>query len=301
QLEEVSRNLEAETNQLNTLLQQLEGKSAERDDPDAVIARAAGKRTQLAGELDYLRMELSGTQVTAEDYLPGEPGVQFDARLLRSLEAERQKLERTIDDEKKVLDTLKQRICSVTRDEISCGWEDLIGHLREKRAVVSAEYKRTKADVGAGILLTGVITDLRAKEDENIQASLSSRTISEPIAALTHAYKGVELSGDEIVVFDEIKRFPLSSLSTGAQDQVLLALRLGIAEHLLGDQKFFFILDDAFQHSDWERREWMVDKMADLANLGWQIIYFSMDDHIRMLFEKRVKPGFNERYRLLEL
>ncbi len=301
QLEEFSMKLETETNQLNTLLRQLEGKAAGRDDPDAVISRAAAKRNQLAEELKTLELELAGIPVPAEDYLPGEAGVQYDARLLRSLEAEQQKLEKTIQDEKTLLDTLKQRICTVTHDEITCGWEDLIGNLRGKRAAVSAEYKRIKADVGAGILLTGVITELRAKEDENIQASLSSKTICGPIAALTHAYKGVELSGDEIVVFDEIKRFPLSTLSTGAQDQVLLALRLGIAEHLLGDQKFFFILDDAFQHSDWERREWMVDKMAELASLGWQIIYFSMDDHIRMLFEKRVKPGFQERYRLLEL
>jgi len=63
----------------------------------------------------------------------------------------------------------------------------------------------------------------------------------------------------------------------------------------------FLILDDAFQHSDWQRREWLVDEMAELANLGWQIIYFSMDDHIKGLFEKRIKPKFGDRFALFEL
>jgi uncharacterized protein YhaN len=63
----------------------------------------------------------------------------------------------------------------------------------------------------------------------------------------------------------------------------------------------FLILDDAFQHSDWQRREWMVDQMADLVSMGWQIIYFTMDDHIKRLFEDRVKLKFQDRYAGFEL
>ena len=61
------------------------------------------------------------------------------------------------------------------------------------------------------------------------------------------------------------------------------------------------LLDDAFQHSDWQRREYLVDEMVSLSNLGWQVVYFSMDDHIKGLFEKRVKPKLKDRFKLIEL
>ena len=81
----------------------------------------------------------------------------------------------------------------------------------------------------------------------------------------------------------------------------MLALRIGIASHVLSERKMFLILDDAFQHSDWERRAWLVDEMVDLANIGWQIIYFSMDDHIKRLFEERIKPVLKDEYQTLIL
>ena len=56
---------------------------------------------------------------------------------------------------------------------------------------------------------------------------------------------------------------------------------------LLGQDSLFVILDDAFQHSDWQRREKLVQHLTEMARLGWQIIYFTMDDHIRGLFEKQ--------------
>jgi uncharacterized protein YhaN len=88
--------------------------------------------------------------------------------------------------------------------------------------------------------------------------------------------------------------FKVAELSTGAKEQTLLALRLGIALYLLKQDRMFLILDDAFQHSDWIRRDGLVDQFVDLASQGWQILYFTMDDHIRDLFESKGKihlPG----------
>ncbi|HCQ15235.1 MAG TPA: tetraacyldisaccharide 4'-kinase, partial [Cryomorphaceae bacterium] len=36
------------------------------------------------------------------------------------------------------------------------------------------------------------------------------------------------------------------------------------------------ILDDAFQHSDWERRPRMIEYMVKLVKEGWQVFYFTM-------------------------
>ncbi|GAG72424.1 unnamed protein product, partial [marine sediment metagenome] len=61
----------------------------------------------------------------------------------------------------------------------------------------------------------------------------------------------------------------------------MLALRIGFSSKLLKKDTLFLILDDAFQHSDWERRETLVKRLADIAKDGWQIIYLTMDDHIK--------------------
>ena len=155
--------------------------------------------------------------------------------------------------------------------------------------------------MGSGILVSQVIGEFRQREDETISLALASPAIRQAIQAVSRTYRSVELEGSEIIACSEHQRFPLSSLSTGAQEQLLLALRIGIASHLLKERKMFLILDDAFQHSDWQRRIWLVDEMASLANIGWQVIYFTMDDHIRQLFEERIKPIFPDRYQAFEL
>jgi hypothetical protein len=43
-----------------------------------------------------------------------------------------------------------------------------------------------------------------------------------------------------------------------------------------------------------------VEKIAALANDGWQIVYFTMDDNIRELFAAAGKD-FGENYKYLEL
>ena len=192
-------------------------------------------------------------------------------------------------------------MCDITNDPISIEWDVLIDHLRDKRDEVCRKAKELKAQIGAGIVISQVIGDMRKREDESITQALVSPTMQQPLQAITHNYDGVELEGNDLTAYNKTQRYPISDLSTGAQEQVLLALRIGIASHVLSERKMFLILDDAFQHSDWERREWLVDEMADLANIGWQIIYFSMDDHIKGLFDQRIKPNFKDRYQAFEL
>ena len=75
---------------------------------------------------------------------------------------------------------------------------------------------------------------------------------------------------------------------------MLLALRMGFASRLAGGQPLFLLLDDAFQHSDWQRRERLVDHVVELAKAGWQITYLTMDDHVRTLFKGAGEPAFED-------
>ena len=210
-------------------------------------------------------------------------------------------LEGSINELQNKLDNLKHDVCGITSDPISLEWDVLIDHLRNKRDEVCQRVKELKAQIGSGIIISQVIGDMRKREDESIAQALASPCMEEPLRAITHNYDGVELEGNDLIAYNKTQRFQISELSTGAQEQVLLALRIGIASHVLSERKMFMILDDAFQHSDWNRREWLVDEMVDLANIGWQIIYFSMDDHIKSLFEERVQPVLKDQYQTLIL
>ena len=84
-------------------------------------------------------------------------------------------------------------------------------------------------------------------------------------------------------------------MSTGVREQAFLALRMGFASIAMEGKTGFLILDDAFQHSDWNRRENLVKRTMSFVQSGWQVFYFTMDDHIRDLFEDagvRIGDGF---------
>ena len=87
-----------------------------------------------------------------------------------------------------------------------------------------------------------------------------------------------------VLVTDEGEEYPLHDISTGAREQALLAMRLGFCSVLMKGKSAFLILDDAFQHSDWPRRSNLIDRVISIAESGWQIFYFTMDEHIRSLF-----------------
>ena len=73
-----------------------------------------------------------------------------------------------------MLDTLKQRVCDITDDPIAVDWDVLIDHLRDKRDEVCRKVKELKAQIGSGIIISQVISDMRKREDESITRALAS-------------------------------------------------------------------------------------------------------------------------------
>lgn len=176
---------------------------------------------------------------------------------------------------------------------------EILDGLRSKREQLVDSIRQKKAEVIAGILVNEYFKAQSEREDIDIKDSLSQSPIQEYIWLFTKRYNGITFDGNEITVMPG--DIPFNDLSTGTKEQILLAIRFGILQYHLHDQQMFIILDDAFQHSDWERREHLVDALGSLANMGWQILYFTMDDHIRSLFETRVAPRFGEEYKLFDL
>jgi len=79
----------------------------------------------------------------------------------------------------------------------------------------------------------------------------------------------------------------VESLSRGTRDQLHFALRVALAERILGSPGFF-VWDDTFLTADLERRRRMVTAAVGLAARGWQVIYLTVDGAIAAMFEDEV-------------
>jgi len=247
-----------------------------------------------------LDKELASLNIDPSDYKETENEYEYSREDLDNVEAELDEIKKNITNNTNKLETLKQRICDITRNNINESWDAIISSLKERQDEVIKEYKDITAEILGKISVCKVLEKLEAEEDKKIFEVLDSDLIKKPLFELTHRYKGIRIENDELIVKDDFNEFNLKDLSTGAMEQILLALRIGFITKLFKKENNFLILDDAFQYSDWERRSFIIDKMIELAHKECQIIYFTMDDHIKDLFNQKGQQ-FGNRYKSYEL
>ena len=216
-------------------------------------------------KIAQLQSDLSALGVDPSDYVEEAPGIAFQKTLLDGLHAEECEIDERLKQTTSALETLKQCICQETKDDISSPWDVLLENLQKHRWCIAEEYRSVTAMILGGSLVHDELEILRDQEDQKIQRSLESAAIVDPLYDITQRYERVSLEADRLIVSNKVRDFPLNDLSTGTQEQVLLALRIGCAARVLGKQSLFLVLDDAFQHADWERRERLMEEIIRLG------------------------------------
>ncbi len=256
---------------------------------------------KLENQIDSLDRELLSLAVPEEKYLKEHPEADWDPGHYATLEQELVEIDETLDDKTSRLDQIKTRIIQEIRSK-SSEWEDLITELRDKREEAAQEYREITAEILAKVQVNTVIKEFREEENTRIANGLTRDELTNPLRALTGRY--VRIRQDEnsglVLVTDKDEEYPLADISTGAQEQIFLALRMGFASVAMEGQTAFLILDDAFQHSDWDRRNNLITETLSLVNTGWQVFYFAVDDHIKNLFLEAGEP-LGDRFKSLEL
>jgi uncharacterized protein YhaN len=247
------------------------------------------------------KLQLSRLNIPEDAYSQEPAGIDYDPQIVQILTKDLQELESKLASLQADLDTLKARACERTGDEITKPWKEVLFNLQSLLEGRITEHKMVTAGLIAKIGLTEVLTKLREDEDQKIIQAINTESVSSILYQATGRYQKLDLVEDQLIVHDAFSSYALSDLSTGAREQVQLALRLGIASQICGGDPLFLILDDAFQHSDWQRREALVKSTLSLARSGWQILYLSMDDHIRDLFLKIIKPALKKDFKLFQL
>jgi uncharacterized protein YhaN len=251
--------------------------------------------------IQKINVELANLDVDSKEYLEVDPKIQYEKEELTRFINHLEDVHTQIREEEHNLELLKTEIRAAISDQTTTSWDHLLDKLHQHRSQLLDAYKEKTSKILAGITVTQVIEEARKQEDEKLKVVLGSPIVQKPMFDITKRYKEVTFDGENLRVSDKFEEYNIADLSTAAREQVLLALRLGFAAKIMKQETAFLILDDAFQHSDWERREYLLDTVIGLAKNGWQIIYFSMDDHIRDLFNELGKETFKSDYYYYEL
>ncbi len=251
----------------------------------SVISAKRQEDISIRNEIDALREKQADLAVREIEYLPEDPGIKFSYDESGKIESALDDISSRISQIESNISNLKYSVCRETNDDQSIDWQQLMENLRKKKFEKQRELDICEARIIAGIIVHSEVTSLRQEEDSKIIEGLQSDIVIGPLMEVTGKYKRLYMEGERLMVSDDYRDYCLTDLSTGAREQVMLALRIGFASKVLKQDTLFLILDDAFQHSDWDRRKILVNKLADIAASGWQIIYFSMDNHIRELFD----------------
>jgi len=300
-IESLERQLNALEVDINHLLGKFTKIKDKKGDWAKMVNQLQMERQAFDGERQNKSLELSRLDIPENKYREKSTEVSYDpdvhqdlSRDLEETQAEKKQLE---DD----LDNLKYAVRVLIGENDECEWEQMIEKLHQKRADTVKQYKEITARLIASITVNQALDELREYEAARIDDGLRSEEVQKALLDTTGHYKQIEKEGGELILSDDFGRYHLNTLSTGAREQVLLGLRLGFAAKLLAGKQLFLILDDAFQHSDYPRRKRLVKKLFELAEEGWQVLYFTMDDHIRGLFEQSGKKMGKENYQIIEV
>ena len=245
------------------------------------------KSGDLQEQIDSTRQGLTSVGVPDDDYLDANPGEEWAPQRHAALTEDLRIAAEALKQEENKLELLKARVSQETSLE-SSDWEELITALRDLREGAGMEYRELTAEILAKIQVHTIIHEFREEEDSMIAEGLRRDELTGPLHAFTGRYRSIRLDDDKslILVSDQDEDYQLASMSTGAREQAFLALRIGFASIAMKGETGFLILDDAFQHSDWNRRKNLVAQTKSLVESGWQVFYFTMDDHIEGLFQE---------------
>jgi hypothetical protein len=241
-------------------------------------------------EVNQLKIQLTELRVLQEQYIEPNPDeiVVFDELDYQYIVSLIQQLNIELANEKENLQNIKMKVVGHLSAENET-WEKLLMRLNQEKGSLQKDLLEIESKIIAGICVNRVLDKFANDEREQLKSSLDMPCVISPLRKITGRYQHYQLENGSLHVKDEYDTFPLSDVSTGTREQILLSLRLGFAANLLENNHLFLVLDDAFQNSDWNRRNNSIDQMFKLAVDGWQINYFTMDDHIRDLFAKTAK------------
>ncbi len=234
----------------------------------------------------------AGWRAAVEGSRVDDPGRRPTPGRLQQLDGERAALRR---DERR----LEGETEGAVRDGLlELGQPDLAG-ARDALVRARDEQREREIDRRAARLALDAIDEAERDVERHLDRALESPEdgAGSLFGSLTAGrWSGVRRDGGRLLASaPNGLEMGVESLSRGTRDQLHFALRVALAERILGEPGFF-VWDDTFLTSDRERRRLLVETTASLVERGWQVIYLTVDRSIGDLFERaageRALAGF---------
>jgi uncharacterized protein YhaN len=307
-IEEKQNAVQAAANSLLERIRELLRAAGRLEVPEsqwAALAEELKKRTRrLRIDYNLNRERLGDLGIDESDYLEQPAEASYSRRREEEIIGELDQVEATIREQQDGSRELREQLIEhIGRDTArSQNIELLAEAIEEKKREYRRQIREGLARIIAGHVLAEILESYLELEDQQLKVTLNEPRIRDLIKKFTAGrYEAVSLEEGGLFLENETESYALEHMSSGAREQVLLALRMGLASVVCGRQSLFLILDDAFQYSDWQRREQLVLQAVQIVQSGWQVIYLTMDDDIRDRFRRAAEPLGEGIFRLIEL
>lgn len=230
---------------LNNQVKEWEGKHR---DLDNVLDELAELRSQVKG----IEEEIAKLAALPESFDTAEKFILS----LQALRERNQQVNQEIADLRVALNTAQRELPEESAEE-----------LQEKLKLGQGELTKLKATARAICLVEREYNQLVEETNEQTFDPLVSSLTRYLYPLTNYRYDGAALTGVIPAKITEVdgKELPTQLLSAGTTRALALALRLAMAEHLLGDSGGFIIMDDPLVDLDPERKEQAASILREFA------------------------------------
>ncbi len=246
------------------------------------------RKAMIQNQLNNLRREFYKLNIEEQNLLGVEPLEDgFSLEKESGLEKELAKIQEEYEEQKTGLSAILSSISQLSGVEKSQRLKDMLIRIQDLKQNLESEIKEKAAELAAKVMWDKVKSEIQEEAESIAQNIMGSNLFRENFNAFTaDIYKDWDfiLEEGKLILTDGLRQYDFQLLSSGAKQQLLLALRASIIEHSIG--KAFLILDDTLQFTDYKRRPSAVNTLCELSKNGWQIIYMTMDNHLLSLFEQ---------------
>ena len=300
-IKEKNHQLDRLEDEIKEILKKIHAQGFSFEKVEEIIQEIRDRKKKLTENKNKLANEFAVLQVDAEYFIDTKPKISWDLVKFEELLNRKDETEENHRFLEAAFSNLKQSARDIAGTDITDSWEDILWQIHERIVEKEQSIHTLHSQCVAQVLIYQITQELQISEEEKIADGIRASEIDTYIKKITNRYSGIDYSEGVISLIDDFGTYRLEDLSTGTIEQVFLSLRMGFASKIAEGEGLFLILDDAFQYSDWERRPRLVEQVIDLAKDGWQIIYFSMDNHIRDLFMEKAGKVFKKEFSLIEI
>ncbi len=299
----------------NGLSQEIDSIKKEREELKGKKLQSIGALKNLFEEnkekIDFWKEKLEEYENSIENV-----DIEFDEKKLNKLKQEREDLIEEIDDINDKISKYKAKLSDFNKAISEIPFNRILDNEIEVISSIHdldyATEELEKFIEGIDKRASGCKTTIEIFEEIENEEEEQINHLFEDDGEVVQFFKKVTDGNYKNVRYDEEKNSIIvtksnreeitpKELSQGTNDLLYMSIRLKLANELLNDEPGFLILDDAFIYSDSNRIERELDILSNLADDGWQIIYFSFRkevlDKIKSIddakIEKMPKLSFN--------